>query len=1001
MKQLFTILILTGLGTVAVAQTTETSADNNRLLRESRRLFTQKEYPALLGTIHHIDNKSIGQQTRQEIEYMRAVATFATNPLEGRSLMLQYLDDYPESAKRDILSAYIAESYYFTHNFEQAGKWFEQADLERLGREDEERAQLYHALTAQERGNEEFARHLLNSLKFTSKRYSSDAIFHLAAIDYYKGDIRQAYEGFKSIEFDDKYYLEIPYYLGGIYLKNKEYVRAEKLAQAFLKDNSDKRQGIPMQQILGAAYFGQRRYNEAIAPLKRYIEEYPEPQRIAYYQLAMSYFETGNYSQAVPLFDKCTDDNDILAQNAYLHIGIIELKFNDIAKARLAFEQAATMDSDSHIREEALYNYALCIHQTRYSPFAESVKVFERFLNEYPHSPHARQVGQYLIEVYMNTRNYDTALQSINKIQHPSDEIKEAKQKILYRMGVQAFIDNDMPKAIDYMNQSVTLARYNKETHSDALYWRGEAYYRMGNYKTAAADYRAVLSLSPRNSADAFYGLAYTSFNNGDYNTAANDFNRFLQRTGTDDSHRRADAYNRIGDCLFYSRDYNSAEEYYRKASETDKSGSDYSLYRTALAQGLQKDYTGKIATLNNLINNHPQSSYAEQAYYELGRAYIELDKNNDAVETFSRFIKRYPKSSLARRAATETAMIYNQAGDHSKAISTYKQIIREYPQSEEAQIAVQDLKNIYIEQGKVNEFAAFAASTPGMKAIESSERDTLTYIAAEKTYSRQRYDEAREAFQNYLKEFPQGSFTLDSHYYLGIIYYNQKAPKDAIAHFEQVIAYPDNKYSEDAMAYTSELLLNDGKYREAMTLYEQLAEKTDNAERRMACRMNIMRCAHTLGENKIAAEAATKILSDENISPEWKREAHYTRAKSLIASGESSNAVKDLATLATDTRTKQGAEAKYMLAQHYYDTKEHEKCEKEILEYIETGTPHSYWMARSFILLSDLYTTLGRQMEAKQYLLTLQNNYSGNDDISTLIKERMNKIAAQEKKSE
>ena len=997
MKKALILLLLSGIGFTAQGADGLTSENQSALIKECTRLHNGRNYKTALMLLDKIDEKKLNGTQQQDVSYLKATTTFAIDHMAGRGLILQHLDKYPESAKREILSALVAESYYFSHDFEKATEWFGKADLQRLEADERDRADLYKALALQECGQTEQAIGILSRIRQTSKRYKSDAIFHLAAIDYYADRLDSAYDGFKSIEMDDKYYLDVPYFLASIYIKKGEYIRAEKLARLYLEHNSNLPQALPMQQALGASLFGQKRYREAIAPLKKYTTEYKKPQRIAYYQLGLSYFQTERHQDAIAPLDKATGPADAITQNAYLHLGIIQLNFNDITKARLAFEQAANMSYDSHIREEALYNYALCIHQTRYSPFAESVTVFERFLNEYPNSPHATQVSKYLVEVYMNTRNYDVALRSIEKIHKPSRAILEAKQKVLYRLGVQAFIDKNLKGSINYMNRSIELSSYNKQTYNDALYWRAEAYYALGNYSSAADSYKAAVANRGSNSTNALYGLGYTAFQTEKYSEAMTHFNRYLQQAPASDKTLRSDAYNRIGDCHFYNRSYATADQYYRKAAETDNSYGDYALYRSAITQGLGKDYAGKVETLRRLINNFPQSTYTEQAYYEMGRAYVEQEKNEQAIATFDELLRNYPKSSLARKAATETAMIYNQTGNNEKAISAYKKIIATYPQSDEAQIAAQDLKNLYVEMGKVDEFAEFAANTPGMRAIESSERDTLTYVAAEKIYGRGDIAQAKSAFLKYLQSYPQGSFTLDAHYYLGIIFYNQQAPADAQLHFGKVIAFPDNKYSEDAMALSSEMYYKAGNYREAMSLYKQLIAKTSNNERRQACRMNLLRCAYNLNESNEIINVAGELLASGNLSPEWTREIHYDRAKTFIRTNRANDAVADLKKLATDTRTQQGAEAKYLLAQIYFDSKKYDDCEKEVLNYIEVSTPHAYWLARSFVLLADLYITLDRKMEAKQYLLSLQNNYKGDDDIAGRIKERLEKLATEE----
>jgi TolA-binding protein len=108
--------------------------------------------------------------------------------------------------------------------------------------------------------------------------------------------------------------------------------------------------------------------------------------------------------------------------------------------------------------------------------------------------------------------------------------------------------------------------------------------------------------------------------------------------------------------------------------------------------------------------------------------------------------------------------------------------------------------------------------------------------------------------------------------------------------------------------------------------------------------------------------------------------------------------AYNDLVALAADTRNIYGAEAKYELANYYYSKKQLDKAEAEVFSYIEKGTPHQHYLAKSFILLSDIYITKENYFEAKQYLLSLKDNYVADDkEISDAIASRLELINKKE----
>jgi len=930
-------------------------------------------------------------------EYARVCKEYELRTENSMELMEDYLKQYPDSRHANRIEAMMASVYFEEGKYQEAIALYRSCNLDALADKERDEAALKLATSYLKVSNLEEAKVWFTLVKEVSRSHQADAVYNLGYIDYVEGRYDAALKAFTSLQTDDEYDALVPYYIGEIYLLRGEYQKADEVASDYLRHFAGHKDEAEMMRIQGEARYGMKDYLAAVSSLEGYVNAVASPQRKAMYELGMGYYHTGAYLKATEMLGRTTLVQDALAQNANLHMGLAYLQLKERNQARMAFEQASIGNYDKAVKEQALYNYALCIHETSYSPFAESVTVFERFLNEFPNSRYRERVNDYLVETYMNTRSYDAALKSIAKISKPGPRIMEAKQKILFRLGTQAFANARFAEALQYFNRSLEVGQYNPSVKADAYYWRGEANYRLGNYKNAGQDLRSYLDLAndkrSQEYALALYNLGYTDFKQKNYGSALNWFNRFVAGGANDNRQVLADAYNRMGDCNFYARKFDDARRSYDKAEQIDPSLGDYSLFQEGFVKGLQRDYAGKIQTLNQLITNYPQSQYIDDALYEQGRAFVQLEDNANAIERFQLLVKNFPQSNMARRAANEVGLLYYQDDKYPEAIAAYKNVINNYPGSEEARLAQRDLKSIYIDLNKVDEYADFASTIPGGANFDVNERDSLTYVAAERVYMRGEMAEARNSFVKYLQTFPEGAFSLNANYYIGLIDYNGRNYESATAHLNKVLEYPDNKYSEEAMMMSAEMAYLAKDYTKSLELYKLLKDRASTPERRQMAATGMLRSAAMSGNNEKTILAATAVLADTKVDPELESEARHYRSKALVNVGQMQHAVEDWQVLAQDTRNVYGAEAKYRLAQYLFDAGKTSEAEKEVLNYLEVSTPHTYWLARGFVLLSDIYAKLDRKLEARQYLLSLKQNYQADDDIAGMIESRLENL--------
>ncbi len=983
---------------MGMAQQTEPLTDSRRLFDAGKELFLRRDYAAAQQTLSRFVQQKPQASLADEAAYMIACTSYELKSPDCIKQLEGYLEQYPDSRYANRVQSLIASAYFFQEKYPEAIACFKGCQFDLLADSERDACTLRMGTAYLKMGNLQEAAVWFSILKEVSSEYHIDAVYHLAYIDYVQKQYDKALQGFRETGESSKYAALSPYYIADIHLVRGNYQQARQIASTYLEAYPRQEKAIEMKRICGEACYGLKQYAAAIDYLSAYRSETEEhAERNSLYKLGMSFFYTGVYSEAAAALGEVTTVQDALTQNAYLHMGLAYLQLKERNRARMAFEQASAMNYDRDIKEQAFYNYALCIHETSYSPFAESVTVFERFLNEFPNSVYTEKVNDYLIEVYMNTRSYMAALNSIAKISRPGNRILEAKQKLLFRLGTQAFAQAAFENAIEYFSQSLQLGRYNQQTQADAYYWRGESKYRLEQYGAAASDYRQYLEFAPdRRSTEyglALYNLGYTAFKQKQYDKALTWFTRCAESGIRLENDVVADVYNRMGDCNFYARRFDAADAQYAQASGYSMSLSDYSLFQQSIIKGLQREYGKKIELLNRLITGFPESQYLDDALYEQGRAFVQLEDNDNAVKRYSLLVQRYPESPLSRRAANEIGLLYYQNDKYNEAIAAYKKVISTYPGSEEARLAQRDLKSIYIDLNRVDDYMAFVSTIPGGANFDVNERDSLTYVAAERVYMRGNITEAKNSFVRYLQSFPQGAFSVDAHYYLGLIDYNEKNYTGAVSHLDKVVEYPDNKFSGEAMAMCADIAYREKEYEKSLGLYKRMADRAVSQEERVTARTGAMRSAWMVKDCQEIISVASGLIAESKLAPELANEAHYYRAKALLAEGQNKEAAGDLAVLAKDTRNVYGAEAKYLLAQLYFDNGETGKAEKEVLDYIEVSTPHAYWLARSFVLLSDVYMKLGRNLDAKQYLLSLQQNYQADDDIAEMIETRLAKL--------
>lgn len=947
-------------------------------------LYEKEKYSAARGEFDKVIGATEGEvsQVRGQAMFYNAMCAIRLYNLDAEYQVFRFIAENPESPRVDEACFHLGNYFHYKMNWMKAIEWYNKVDRQALALE--ERGEFYFKRGYAYYMRKDYAQARVDFYEIlqTDSPYEPPATYYYSHIHYTEENYETALSGFRRIDDDPMFKGIAPYYISQILYIQKKYEEVIDYAPALMDSISEKRMG-EMAKIIGESYFMLERYDEAIPYLETFRTNTRSFSLKDRYQMAFAYYKAERYEDAIKIFEPITYRKTELSQSALYHLADCYIQMGDRNKARIAFSQAAQMDFDARIQEDALFNYAKLTFELSYNPFNEAIRAFNQYISYYPSSERIDEVYNYLVMAYLQTRNFSMALESLDKISNKSEQMKAACQKVAFYRGLELYNNLRFIEAVDILEQSLEYGTYDPAIRARTYYWLGEAAYRADDLTLAKTYFEQFMdeSLAPRQKeySLAQYSMAYVYFDQEAYERAERWFSTYVRLEGNTDSQTVADAYNRLGDCMFVRQDYWRAIEQYNESIRIGKSDRDYALFQKGFTYGILNRLEQKLEVMLQITREMKESPYVDDALFEAGRTYAALGRSGNAIEEYNKLVSDFPNSSYISKALAQLGLIYFNDGQYNRALEYYTRVARDYPGTPEADNAFQSLESIYVRNNNVDGYLAFVNELG--RDISNKQQDSLMYVAAENAYVAGNCADAIPSLDRYLVNNPNGFYLLNAHYYKADCHLKLGQFEEAMESLEYINDQPRNMFSELALIAAARIHFDRKMYNKAVDNYLQLLEIAEVQANITEAKIGVMRCYRELGEYSNTIEAATAVLNIEKLQGEVQREAWYNIARSYEALNNMEMAYEYYGKNADDVSSVEGAESRYKVIEMKYERGLYKEAEEEIYEFIEQNTPHQYWMGKAFLLLSDVYLALDDQFQAIHTLKSIIDYYTVPDD--------------------
>ncbi len=799
--------------------------------------------------------------------------------------------------------------------------------------------------------------------------------------------------GTEAIPLDESQSEEWLYLLATAYFHTGD-PRCEAILNTFIDSYPASARGVEATLMLGDFYLYAHEYPEALDIYNRLsIDALGGDMAAKYtYRRALAMVKCGYTGEARPLFRRLSDNREYTNAARYYdaYIDYVEGNLNE---ALYKFETVKPEGDGINP------NYYICQILFSKGDWRQTIAYGERLLNSGYANPELIPGTQRVTGLsYYELGNFGQARPYLEE--YVREAGASAADDARYALGACLYNNSEYDAAQRLFSQ---LTESRDAIAQGSYLYLGQIAAAEGNASSATINFEKAyrMNFDPKVAETALYNYVSARMRGGNI-PFDNSMDLLQQFAATYPDSEYSPAVDRTLAEFYYSRgEYEKALESISRIRRPDAEATAvkakvlYGAGASAVSSGNFQRGATLLDECVRLVGN--DKSLAAQAYLWLGDARYGLEQYKAAETAYSQALKAGLSGdtrSLARYDLAYSLMMQNK---FRQAAGEFEEVVKARTASrlpediiDDARLRLADCK--YYTGDYSGSLSAFSALIS-----EGKSPDYATLRQAQIMGVRGDVRGKIRLLESFETKYPNSRWMSDALTELAETYTAESQHEKAAAIYERIVArYPDadtgRRLGETYYQLGTQLLAS-GDRKGALDAFRKL-EKTGNADLVAEAYAGIMRSTDDAAEQLHYARLAKR---SGGLDTESVEEATYLEAVAMLDSGnatEREEALNALQRLADNPSTLNGSRAAVALAQKTLDSGDARSVAEMMEDFTTSGSPHSYWVARGFILLADAYEKQGKGYMALEYLESLKENYPGREpDIHDMINKRIKRL--------